>query len=255
MDFSGNRLELCLSPGIIEAGCDEAGRGPLAGPVFAAAVILPEGFRHPLLDDSKKMTAKARETVRDAIVKEAVSYAVEAVSAEEIDRINILNASVAGMWRAVCNLSVMPQALSVDGNRFRKYSRIPEAGAISSESLNDMDEARETDGRTPWFRTAGNTGTPGLDNAFPPGHIMDGIPFRCIIKGDGKFMNIAAASVLAKTARDRYMKRLAQEYPQYGWDRNMGYPTREHIEAIRRYGLTPHHRKSFHVRELEPTLF
>lgn len=252
MDLPENRLELCLSPGIIEAGCDEAGRGPLAGPVFAAAVILPEGFRHPLLDDSKKMTAKARETVRDAIVKEAVSYAVEAVSAEEIDRINILNASVAAMWRAVCNLSVMPQALSVDGNRFRKYSQIPNPGAISPESLSGMDEARETDGRAPWFRSAG---TPGSGNVITSGHITDGIPFRCIIKGDGKFMNIAAASVLAKTARDRYMKRLALEYPQYGWDRNMGYPTREHIEAIRRYGLTPHHRKSFHVRELEPTLF
>lgn len=246
MNSSERKLELCLNPDTLEAGCDEAGRGPLAGPVFAAAVILPPGFRHPLLDDSKKMSARDREIVREVITEAAVSYAVEAVSAEEIDRINILNASIAGMWRAVYNLSVRPQAISVDGNRFRRYSLVPEAGELSPASLLDMDKARETDGKSPWSSTEGKYTTAGR---------AEDIPFSCIIKGDGKYMNIAAASVLAKTSRDRYMKRLAEEYPEYGWDRNMGYPTREHIEAIRRYGLTPHHRKSFRIRELEPTLF
>ena len=193
-----------LNEDLIEAGCDEAGRGPLAGPVFAAAVILPDGFCHPLLNDSKKMTENARNALRPVIEREALAYAVEAVSAQEIDTINILNASIAGMWRAVMKLSIRPEFLLVDGNRFKP--------------LHD-------------------------------------IPYRCIVKGDGKYASIAAASVLAKTYRDEYMRKLAAEYPQYGWDRNMGYPTREHIEALRKYGYTPYHRKSFHVKELEPTLF
>ena len=193
-----------LQPGRIEAGCDEAGRGPLAGPVFAAAVILPKNFHHPLLNDSKKMTEKARELLRPIIEREAVAWAVEEVSAEEIDSINILNASITGMQRAVRRLTVKPDFLLIDGNRFKPF---------------------------------------------------DGYGYQCIVKGDGKFASIAAASVLAKTYRDEYMRKLAREYPEYGWDRNMGYPTKEHVQAIIDHGYTPHHRKSFHLKQLEPTLF
>ena len=193
-----------LHSDLVEAGCDEAGRGPLAGPVFAAAVILPKDFHHPLLNDSKKMTEKARELLRPIIEREAIAWAVEEVSAEEIDTINILNASIAGMQRAVRKLSVKPEFLLIDGNRFKPF---------------------------------------------------DNYSYQSIEKGDAKFTSIAAASVLAKTYRDEYMRKLAQEHPQYGWERNMGYPTKEHIEAIRRHGYTPEHRKSFHVKELEPTLF
>ncbi len=194
----------CLNENLIEAGCDEAGRGPLAGSVFAAAVILPKDFHHPLLNDSKKMTEKARETLRPIIEREAVAWAVEEVTAEEIDTINILNASITGMQRAVRRLKVKPEFLLIDGNRFKPF---------------------------------------------------DGYEYQCIIKGDAKFASIAAASVLAKTYRDEYMRKLAEEYPQYGWDRNMGYPTREHVEAIMAHGYTPYHRKSFHLKQLEPTLF
>lgn len=194
----------CLHEDLIEAGCDEAGRGPLAGPVFAAAVILPKDFHHPLLNDSKKMTEKARELLRPIIEKEAVAWAVEEVSAEEIDTINILNASITGMQRAVRRLGVKPEFLLIDGNRFKPF---------------------------------------------------DGYAYQCVVKGDAKFASIAAASVLAKTYRDEYMRKLAQEYPQYGWERNMGYPTKEHVEAIIAHGYTPHHRKSFHLKQLEPTLF
>ena len=193
-----------LEAGRREAGCDEAGRGPLAGPVFAAAVILPEDFHHPLLNDSKQLSEKARDTLRPIIEAEAVAWAVEAVSAEEIDRINILAASITGMQRAVRRLGVKPDFLLIDGNRFRPF---------------------------------------------------DGYPYRCIVHGDATFASIAAASVLAKTYRDAYMRRIAADYPQYGWERNMGYPTKEHIEAIRRYGPCEHHRRSFHPAALEPTLF
>lgn len=193
-----------LEKGRREAGCDEAGRGPLAGPVFAAAVVLPEGFRHPLLNDSKQMSEKARDEVREVICREAVAWAVEEVSAEEIDRLNILWASVTGMQRAVSRLPFRPDFLLIDGNRFRPF---------------------------------------------------DGIPYACFVKGDARFASIAAASVLAKTARDEKMRALARQYPGYGWERNMGYPTPQHIEAIRRFGLTPEHRRSFHVKELEPSLF
>ncbi len=188
----------------MEAGCDEAGRGPLAGPVFAASVILPKYFHHPMLNDSKKMTEKSRDLLRPIIEREAVAWAVEEVSAEEIDTINILNASIAGMQRAVSKLGVKPDFLLIDGNRFKPF---------------------------------------------------EGYEYQCIVKGDAKFACIAAASVLAKTYRDEYMKRLAAEFPQYGWERNMGYPTKEHIEAIMKYGYTPHHRRSFHLKQLEPTLF
>ncbi len=193
-----------LNEGLVEAGCDEAGRGPLAGPVFAAAVILPEGFSHPLLNDSKQMSERARDQLRAVIEKEAVSWAVEAVSPEEIDTVNILNASILGMQRAVRRLDPRPEFLLVDGNRFKP---------------------------------------------------CDGIPFKTVVHGDATYAAIAAASVLAKTHRDAYMRQIAAEYPQYGWERNMGYPTKEHIEAIKRYGYTPYHRKSFHPKELEPTLF
>lgn len=209
-----------LHEDLIEAGCDEAGRGPLAGPVFAAAVIMPKDFHHPLLDDSKKMTEKSREEMRHVIEHEALAWAVEMVSAEEIDSINILNASIAGMWRSVMNLKIKPEHLLIDGNRFKPYH-------LTGDRLVCDEKAHE----------------------------YKGIGHTCIVKGDGKFTSIAAASVLAKTHRDEYMRRLAEDFPQYGWARNMGYPTREHIDAIIKYGYTSHHRKSFHLKELEPKLF
>lgn len=193
-----------MQAGRIEAGCDEAGRGPLAGPVYAAAVILPEGFSHPLLNDSKQMTEKQRDMLRPIIEKEAVSWAVVSLSAEEIDELNILWASVTGMQRAVRKLSPRPDWLLVDGNRFRPF---------------------------------------------------DGFGYTTVVHGDATYASIAAASVLAKTHRDEFMRKIALEYPEYGWDRNMGYPTREHVEAIKKFGFTPYHRKSFHLKELEPTLF
>ncbi len=193
-----------LNPGMLEAGCDEAGRGPLAGPVFAAAVILPEGFHHPLLNDSKQMGEAAREELRGIIEEQAVAWAVEAVDAEEIDRLNILWASVTGMQRAVLKLSVKPEFLLIDGNKWRP---------------------------------------------------MRGYRAQTVVHGDATYASIAAASVLAKTHRDAYMRSMAGLYPQYGWEHNFGYPTAEHIEAIRRYGLTPLHRRSFHPKALEPTLF
>lgn len=200
-------LHTCLEPGRREAGCDEAGRGPLAGPVYAAAVILPPDFHHPLLNDSKQMTEKSREELRPVIEAEAVAWAVEAVQPEEIDRLNILWASVTGMQRAVLRLDPAPEFLLVDGNKFRP---------------------------------------------FGPYGFKD---YRTVVHGDATYACIAAASVLAKTCRDAFMRKIAADYPEYGWDRNFGYPTPEHIEAIRRFGYTPWHRKSFHVKELEPSLF
>jgi ribonuclease HII len=193
-----------MQSGRLEAGLDEAGRGPLVGAVYAAAVILPEDFHHPLLNDSKQMKRKERDQLREIIEKEAIAWAVEAVSEQEIDQMNILWASVTGMQRAVQKLAVRPDFLLVDGNRFRPF---------------------------------------------------DNYPYQCVVKGDATYASIAAASVLAKTWRDEYMEKLAQEYPEYGWAKNMGYPTKDHIEAIRKYGFTPLHRKSFHLKQLEPTLF
>ena len=187
-------LELSFQQELLEAGCDEAGRGCLAGSVFAAAVILPPDFSHPLLNDSKQMSEKNRYALREVICKEAIAWAVQEVSAERIDEINILNASFEGMTLAVEQLNPQPQFLAIDGNRF-------------------------------WSRLA--------------------TPFTCVIKGDGKYANIAAASVLAKTFRDDYMLRLAEEYPMYGWAKNKGYPPREHRLAVRQDGLSPYHRKSF----------
>ena len=193
-----------MHPGIVEAGCDEAGRGPLAGPVFAAAVVLPTGFDDPRLNDSKQMSETDRDALREIIERDALAWTVERVDPEEIDRLNILWASVTGMQRAVLRLAVKPEWILVDGNKWRPL--------------------------------------PGYQAAT-------------VVHGDATYASIAAASVLAKTHRDEYMRKLAKEFPQYGWDRNFGYPTPEHIEAIRRYGLTPHHRKSFHPKSLEPSLF
>ncbi len=187
---------------LLEAGCDEAGRGCLAGPVFAAAVILPPDFSDPLLDDSKRMTERNRDRLREVIEREAVAWAVEAVSPARIDEINILNASFEGMSLAVARLAPQPGFLAIDGNRFRSTLEIP---------------------------------------------------FCCIVKGDGKYADIAAASVLAKTHRDEYMRRLADEYPEYGWRTNKGYPTREHRLAVREFGVTPYHRLTFNheIEQLE----
>ena len=196
-----------MEAGRLEAGCDEAGRGPLAGPVFAAAVILPEDFHHPLLNDSKQMSEKDRDLLRPIIEREAVAWAVEAVEAEEIDQLNILWASVTGMQRAVLRLSPKPDFLLIDGNKFRPFEGF------------------------------------GFNS------------FQTIIHGDATYASIAAASVLAKTWRDEKMRQLALEYPQYGWDRNFGYPTPEHIQALKEYGPTPYHRRSFHPKALEPSLF
>lgn len=180
----------------IEAGCDEAGRGCLAGAVYAAAVILPPDFRNEQLNDSKQLTDRQRRALRTVIEREAVAWAVGVVLPAEIDRINILNASILAMHRAVDALRVRPAHLLIDGNRFRSYP---------------------------------------------------GIPHTTIVKGDGKYLSIAAASILAKTCRDDYMLRLHAEYPDYGWDRNKGYPTAEHRTAITAHGTTPYHRLSFHL--------
>lgn len=196
-----------MEAGRLEAGCDEAGRGPLAGPVYAAAVILPPDFHHPLLNDSKQMSEKERDILRPVIESEAVAWAVEAVSPEEIDLLNILWASVTGMQRAVLKLVPKPDFLLVDGNKFRPF----EGFGFTS--------------------------------------------YKTVVHGDATYASIAAASVLAKTWRDEKMRELAKVYPMYGWDRNFGYPTREHIEALKKYGPSPYHRRSFHPKELEPSLF
>lgn len=197
-------LETTFQRELIEAGCDEAGRGCLAGSVFAAAVILPPDFHHPLLNDSKQMTERRRNELRQIIEREALAWSVQEVTAERIDQINILNASIEGMNLALKTLSIKPEFIVIDGNRFK------------------------TDLET---------------------------PYRTIVKGDGKYANIAAASVLAKTHRDEYMMRLAGEYPMYGWSKNKGYPTREHRLAIREHGLSPYHRLSFNSSPEQLELF
>lgn len=189
---------------IIEAGCDEAGRGCLAGAVYAAAVILPPDFICETLNDSKKLTEKQRYELRPIIEKEAVAWAVGIVSPEEIDQINILNASFLAMHRAIEQLTVSPEYLLIDGNRFKPYP---------------------------------------------------GIPHSCEVKGDGRFLSIAAASVLAKTYRDDYMNALHNQYPQYKWNENKGYPTKAHRAAIREFGATPYHRKTFQLLERQLELF
>ena len=182
--------------GKIEAGCDEAGRGCLAGSVYAAAVILPEDYQNELLNDSKQLTEKKRYQLREIIKRDAIAWAVGIVSPEEIDKINILNASILAMHRALDQLKVRPEAIIVDGNRFKPYQELP---------------------------------------------------YTTIVKGDGKYLSIAAASILAKTYRDDYMNKLAEEYPQYDWLSNKGYPTKKHREAIKQFGITPYHRKSYNL--------
>lgn len=193
---SSKILKLCLNKDLLEAGCDEAGRGCLAGPVFAAAVILPKKFKNELLNDSKQLTEKDRYDLREIIEQEAVAFAVAQVTNIEIDEINILNASFLAMHRALDQLKLRPEFILIDGNRFKPYQTIPH---------------------------------------------------QCIIKGDGKYMNIAAASILAKTYRDDFMKEAAQTYSHYGWQTNMGYPTIKHRDAIRQHGTTPLHRMTFQL--------
>jgi ribonuclease HII len=183
----------------LEAGCDEAGRGCLAGPVFAGAVILPPDFYHPLLNDSKQISEHQRDLLRPIIEKEAIAWAVAQLDAPEIDKINILKASIYGMHRALDALKIVPEFILIDGNRFYPYKTIP--------------------------------------------HLT-------VIKGDGKYASIAAASVLAKTYRDEYMRTIDLEYPKYGWSQNMGYPTLKHREALRQHGISPYHRKTFQLLPL-----
>jgi ribonuclease HII len=196
-------LQQFLHPDKIEAGCDEAGRGCLAGPVYAAAVILPKDFSNELLNDSKKLTETQRYALREVIEREALAWAVGVVTAAEIDEINILKASFLAMQRAVEQLKIVPQHLLIDGNRFTPYKNIP---------------------------------------------------YTTVVKGDAKFMSIAAASILAKTYRDDYMLGISKEYPQYDWQHNKGYPTPKHRAAIREFGATPHHRMTFNLLGEDPQL-
>ncbi|MBR3101594.1 MAG: ribonuclease HII [Muribaculaceae bacterium] len=196
-------LQRYLIEGRLEAGCDEAGRGCLAGPVTAAAVILPPDFENEWINDSKQLTERQREALRPVIEREALAWAVAMVSPQEIDRLNILRASITAMHRAIGQLGVKPEALLIDGNRFYPYP---------------------------------------------------GIPHTTIVKGDGKMLSIAAASILAKTHRDEFMRRLAEEFPQYHWDKNKGYPTPDHRAAIAQHGITVHHRRTFTLLK-QPTLF
>jgi ribonuclease HII len=189
-------LKPYLVPGVVEAGCDEAGRGCLAGSVYAAAVVFPPDYSNADINDSKQLTDARRHKLRETIERDALTWAVGVVTAEEIDQINILNASILAMHRALDKLKIEPQSIIVDGNRFKPYRNVP---------------------------------------------------WQTVVKGDGKYLSIAAASILAKTYRDDYMDMIGQEYPDYGWDRNKGYPTKEHREAIRRLGATPYHRKTFNL--------
>ncbi len=193
-----------FQPYLIEAGCDEAGRGCLAGPVVAAAVILPKEYQHEGLNDSKQLDAKQRAELRENILRDALAYAVGFASPEEIDQINILNASYLAMQRAIDQLTIKPELLLIDGNRYKPHNAIP---------------------------------------------------FECIIKGDGKYLSIAAASILAKTYRDEYMKQKANEYPGFSWETNMGYPTEAHREGIRNLGVTPLHRMTFQLLPSQLELF
>jgi ribonuclease HII len=198
-------LKPFYNPGVVEAGCDEAGRGCLAGPVFAAAVILPPDFKNEILNDSKQLSMKQRYTLREVIIKSAIDYSVQEVSNVEIDKINILNASILAMHKAVANLKrVQPNFLIIDGNRFKPYP---------------------------------------------------GIKHQCIVKGDAKYLSIAAASVLAKTYRDDIMERLHIDFPEYGWNKNKGYPTKFHRNAIQKFGITPHHRLSYKLFDKQLKIF
>ena len=191
-----HHLQPCYHEGVIEAGCDEAGRGCLAGSVYAAAVILPPDYANPLLNDSKQLSEKARYQLREQIEHDAVAWALGVVTAEEIDKMNILRASIMAMHRALDQLKVRPQELIIDGNKFYPYGNLP---------------------------------------------------YTTIVKGDGKYLSIAAASILAKTYRDDYMRQIHQEYPFYGWDHNAGYPTKEHRQGIAEHGISPYHRKTYNL--------
>lgn len=199
-----NPLPRGMMSGVCEAGCDEAGRGCLAGPVFAAAVVLPDDFEHPWLNDSKQLSERRRNELRAVIESSALAWCVAMVDNQEIDGINILNASILAMHKALDGLDVKPRHILVDGNRFKPYHDVP---------------------------------------------------YVTVVKGDGKYGNIAAASILAKTHRDEYMCKLHDEYPQYGWNVNKGYPTVDHRNAIRQYGPTPYHRMSFKLLDNQLTLF
>lgn len=207
--------------GLIEAGCDEAGRGCLAGSVFAAAVILPEGYENELLNDSKQLTEKKRYMLREQIERDAVAWAVGIVTAQEIDKINILNSSILAMHRALDQLTVRPEAIIVDGNKFKPYK---------SPSDNNAEELP-----LEAYRTAS------------PRQMWEGeaLPHTTIVKGDGKYLAIAAASILAKTYRDDYMNKIDEEYPVYQWKKNKGYPTKAHYEGIHKSGPSPYHRLTF----------
>lgn len=220
--------------GLIEAGCDEAGRGCLAGPVYAAAVILPEGYENELLNDSKQLSAKKRYALREQIERDAVAWAVGVVSNDEIDEINILNASILAMHRALDQLKVRPGYVIIDGNRFKRY--IP--------GRTEADDSLANAKRMPF-----------VSNKEPYSGDEEALPSCTIVKGDGKYLSIAAASILAKTYRDDCMKALHEEHPHYGWDRNAGYPTKEHRQGIKEHGLTPYHRKSFNQLGDEGQLF
>lgn len=204
--------------GLVEAGCDEAGRGCLAGPVFAAAVVLPPNYENELLNDSKQLSAKKRYALREQIERDAIAWAVGVVSNDEIDEINILNASILAMHRALDQLKVRPEYIIIDGNRFKPYEE-------------------------------------GCGQRVPGDKVEHPLPSTTIVKGDGKYLSIAAASILAKTYRDDCMKELHAKYPYYGWDHNAGYPTKEHREGIKEHGLTPYHRKSFNQLGDEGQLF
>ncbi len=225
---------------LIEAGCDEAGRGCLAGSVYAAAVILPHDYDNPELNDSKKLTEKRRYALREEIQRDAVAWAVGIVTPEEIDEINILHASFLAMHRAIAALSVRPQALIIDGNRFDPKPRLPHGQADSSlstlhSSLSPCDSSLST-----------------LPSSLLT--LNSSLPFTCIVHGDAKYQAIAAASILAKTYRDDYMNQLDEEFPAYKWKKNKGYPTKEHRAAIAEYGITKYHRKSYNLygdRQLE----
>ena len=205
-------LEAYYKEGLIEAGCDEAGRGCQAGPVFAAAVILPSDFRNEMLNDSKQLTEKKRYQLREVIEREALAWAVGIVDNNEIDKINILNASILAMHRALDQLTVRPEYIIVDGNRWKPYQEL-----TANDNVNDNDNEPKV------------------------------VPATTIVKGDGKYLSIAAASILAKTYRDDFMLRIHEEFPQYHWDKNKGYPAKVHREAIRQYGTTPYHRMSFNL--------
>ena len=224
-------LESHFYEGKVEAGCDEAGRGCLAGSVYAAAVILPADYQNDLLNDSKQLTEKKRYQLREIIERDAVAWAVGIVTPEEIDKINILNASILAMHRALDQLKVRPEAVIVDGNRFKPYYEFT------------VDSLQFTDDYTRGGRACKviNCKPSTVNRQQKP------LPHTTIVKGDGKYLSIAAASILAKTYRDDYMNGLAKEYPQYDWLSNKGYPTKKHREAIRQFGITPYHRKSYNL--------